>query len=97
MKSTIKEAAKFAVKLILSTYNIETKKEGIQQVKQIRRFCKDKIGNIILHGWCIGSVDRQRIGGEDALLWLLKGDCMAGILEVWIDSVLMEKARCYGC
>jgi len=27
-----------------------------------------------LHGRYIGSVDRQRIGGEDALLWLLKGD-----------------------
>jgi len=31
MKSTIKEAAKFAVKLILSTYNIETKKKAFNR------------------------------------------------------------------
>ena len=28
----------------------------------------------IVHGECIGSVDRQFVGGEDTLLWLLGGD-----------------------
>ena len=28
----------------------------------------------MLHGQYIGSVDRQLIGGEDTLLWLLRGD-----------------------
>jgi len=28
----------------------------------------------VLHGQYIGSVDRQLIGGEDTLLWLLRGD-----------------------
>jgi hypothetical protein len=27
-----------------------------------------------MHGECIASVDRQLIGGEDTLLWLLRGD-----------------------
>jgi len=28
----------------------------------------------VLHGQYIGSVDRQLIGGEDTLIWLLRGD-----------------------
>jgi hypothetical protein len=28
----------------------------------------------VLHGQYIRSVDRQLIGGEDTLLWLLRGD-----------------------
>ena len=32
------------------------------------------MGNEVQHGQYIRSVDRQLIGGEDILLWLLRGD-----------------------
>ena len=35
---------------------------------------KRKWESKLLHGQYIRSVDRQLIGGEDTLLWLLRGD-----------------------
>ena len=35
---------------------------------------KRKWESKVLHGECIGSVDRQFVGGEDTLVWLLGGD-----------------------
>ena len=48
---------------------------GIQQVKaklgqSVNKTRKGKV----LHGQYIRSVDRQLVGGEDTLLWLLRGD-----------------------
>ena len=60
--------------LIQSTDNNETKDEGIQQVKKLGEYVKIKWESKVLHGQYIGSVDRQLIGGEDTLLWLLRGD-----------------------
>jgi hypothetical protein len=55
-----------------------------QQVKIKRRHstCERKLGDSVkikwesklLHGQRNGSVDRQLIGGEDTVLWLLRGD-----------------------
>jgi hypothetical protein len=58
----------------------------------------------VLHGDCIVSVDRQLVGGEDNVLHgecnvsvdrkVIGGEvkfCMARLLRVWIDSLLVEK------
>jgi len=75
IKSSIKTATKFAEKLNQSTENSETEREAVHKEKKITRFCTEKMGKQqIVHGECIGSVDRQFVGGEDTLLWLLGGD-----------------------
>jgi len=75
MNSTNQKAAKFKEELNQSTENEETKNEGIQHLKvKLGESVKIKWESKVLHGQYIGSVDRQLIGGEDTLLWLLRGD-----------------------
>ena len=75
MKPTIKTAAKFSEGFNQSTDNSETKWKAVHKEKKITRFCTQKMGKQqIVHGECIGSEDRQFVGGEGTLLWLLWGD-----------------------
>ena len=65
---------KHSSKIFNSTENIDMK-ESIPHVKEkLGEFIKIKFESKLLHGQCIGSVDRQLVGGEDMLLWLLGGD-----------------------
>jgi len=55
---------------------------------------KTKWESELLHGQYIRSVDRQLIGGEDTLLWVLRGDLKgetgSGIIEAQ-DQALQTK------
>jgi hypothetical protein len=75
MKSTIKTTAKVTGDLNQSTYNIETKKGRHSTCKRkLGVSLKTKWESKLLHGQYIRNVDRQLIGGEDTLLWVLRGD-----------------------
>ena len=47
----------------------------------------------VLHGQCIGSEDRQFVGGEDTLLWLLGGDLKGSEIMAAQDQELQSKYR----
>jgi len=74
MKSTIIPAAKFVVEI---NRQVRTTKQnvGIQKVKEKlgQSVNKTREGKL-LHGQYIRSVDRQLVGGEDTLYWLLWGE-----------------------
>ena len=69
------KAAKFKEELNQSKENKETKKDCIHRMKtKLGETVKIKWESKVLHGQCIGSADRQFVGGEDSLVWLLGGD-----------------------
>jgi hypothetical protein len=55
-----------------------TKNEGIQHVGES---LKKKLESKVMHGQCIGSMDRQLIIEEDMFLWLSRGD-LTGEMEM---------------
>jgi len=92
IKSTIKTAAKFAEEINQSTDNSETERKAVHKEKKIRRFCTEKMGKQqIQHGQYIRSVDRQFVGGEDTLLWLLGGDLKGSEIMAALDQELQTK------
>ena len=86
-------AAKFAVELNQSIDN-SFLKEGIQQVKaKLGPTIKKTRRGKLLHSQYIGSGDRQPIGEEDMLLWVVRGDLEGETFSEMIakDQTLQNK------
>jgi bisphosphoglycerate-dependent phosphoglycerate mutase len=69
MNSTIKTAAKDAEELNQSNEKCDTKNERIQHVtERLGDSLEKKMGNKVMHGQYVGSMDRQLVSEEDTLL-----------------------------
>ena len=53
---------------------MKQQKKAFNRQKKNRRIRKDKMESNLPNGQCIRNVDRHFIGGEDTLLWVLRGD-----------------------